>query len=64
MAEKLSGKKVAILAADGFELVELTNPRAALDEAGARTTVETCAANCLASFRDSLAKFHDRDAFR
>jgi protease I len=39
MAEKLSGKKVAILAADGFEQVELTKPRAALDEAGARTTV-------------------------
>jgi protease I len=39
MAEKLSGKKVAILATDGFEQVELTRPRAALDEAGARTTV-------------------------
>ena len=39
MAEKLSGKKVAILATDGFEQVELTKPRAALDEAGARTTV-------------------------
>jgi protease I len=39
MADELSGKKVAILAADGFEQVELTKPRAALDEAGARTTV-------------------------
>ena len=39
MVERLSGKKVAILAADGFEQVELTKPRAALDEAGARTTV-------------------------
>jgi protease I len=39
MANKLSGKKVAILAADGFEQVELTKPRAALDEAGATTTV-------------------------
>ncbi len=39
MADKLSGKKVAILAADGFEEVELTKPRAALDEAGAKTTV-------------------------
>jgi protease I len=39
MAEKLSGKKVAILATDGFEEVELTKPRVALDEAGARTTV-------------------------
>jgi protease I len=39
MAEKLAGKKVAILAADGFEQVELTKPRAALDEAGATTIV-------------------------
>ena len=39
MANKLSGKKIAILAADGFEEVELTKPRAALDEAGATTTV-------------------------
>lgn len=39
MAEKLSGKKVAILAADGFEEVELTKPRAALEEAGATIVV-------------------------
>jgi deglycase len=39
MAERLSGKKVAILAADGFEEVELTKPKKALDEAGAKTTV-------------------------
>jgi protease I len=39
MADKLSGKKVAILAADGFEEVELTKPRKALEEAGAKTSV-------------------------
>lgn len=39
MAERLSGRKVAILAADGFEEVELTKPRAALREAGATTIV-------------------------
>ena len=39
MAAKLLGKRIAILAADGFEQVELTKPRAALDEAGARTSV-------------------------
>src|SRR4051812_10750215 len=39
MANKLSGKRVAILAADGFEEVELTKPRKALDHAGASTTV-------------------------
>lgn len=39
MADKLAGKKVAILAADGFEEVELTKPRKALEEAGAKTSV-------------------------
>lgn len=36
---KLEGKKVAILVADGFEEVELTSPRQALDEAGAVTHI-------------------------
>ncbi len=36
--QQLNGKKVAILAADGVEKVELEQPRAALEEAGA--TVE------------------------
>jgi deglycase len=40
MAErKLEGKKVAILAADMFERVELEEPRKALEEAGATTEV-------------------------
>jgi protease I len=39
MASRLSGKKIAILATDGFEQVELTEPRKALDEAGATTIV-------------------------
>src|SRR5206468_9960109 len=40
MAErKLEGKKVAILAADMFERVELEEPRMALEEAGAATEV-------------------------
>jgi protease I len=37
MAGELNGKRVAILAADGVERVELEQPRQALDEAGART---------------------------
>ena len=36
---KLEGKKVAILAADMFERVELEEPRKALEEAGAQTEV-------------------------
>ena len=39
MARKLDGKKVAILVADGFEQVEMTGPRDALDEAGAETKI-------------------------
>jgi protease I len=35
----LAGKKVAILVADGFEQVEMTEPRRALDAAGARTSL-------------------------
>jgi protease I len=36
---RLSGKKVAILVADGFEQVEMTKPREALNEAGAETKI-------------------------
>jgi protease I len=39
MAGKLEGKKIAILVADGFEQVEMTKPREALKEAGAKTTI-------------------------
>jgi protease I len=35
----LTGKRIAILATHGFEQVELTEPRKALDEAGAKTVV-------------------------
>lgn len=35
----LTGKKVAILVADGFEQVEMTEPKRALEEAGARTSL-------------------------
>lgn len=39
MANQLIGKKVAILVADGFEQVELTEPRKALQDAGATTEI-------------------------
>jgi len=39
MSNKLQGKKIAILAADGVERVELEQPRAVLTEAGARVEV-------------------------
>ena len=37
--ERLSGLKIAILVADGFEQVELTEPQQALERAGARTQI-------------------------
>jgi protease I len=37
--ENLNGKKVAILVADGFEQVELTEPKKALEQAGAKTSI-------------------------
>jgi protease I len=36
---RLDGKRIAILATDGFEQLELTEPRKALDEAGAKTEI-------------------------
>src|SRR5438128_11197538 len=39
METKLAGKKVAILVADGFEQVEMTEPREALENAGAETRI-------------------------
>ncbi|HVN17748.1 MAG TPA: type 1 glutamine amidotransferase domain-containing protein [Dongiaceae bacterium] len=41
----LQGKKVAILVADGFEQVELLEPRKSLDQAGAQTQVVSPAKN-------------------
>lgn len=35
----INGLKVAILVTDGFEQVELTGPRKALDQAGAKTSI-------------------------
>ena len=39
MSTKLQGKKIAIVATDGFEQVELTEPKKALEEAGATVHV-------------------------
>ena len=39
MTEQLKGKRVAILATEGFEYAELVEPRKGLDEAGAKTEV-------------------------
>ncbi len=39
MSQELTGKRVAILVTDGFEQIEMTAPRKALDAAGALTTL-------------------------
>ena len=39
MNQRLNGKRVAILVADGFEQVELTEPKQALELAGATTQI-------------------------
>lgn len=39
MSTDLNGKRIAILATDGFEQAELLEPKAALDKAGARAEI-------------------------
>jgi protease I len=39
MDQRLNGQRIAILVENGFEQVELTEPRKALDEAGATTQI-------------------------
>jgi protease I len=51
MADKaLEGKKIAILATDGVEQVELTEPRKALEEAGATTELVSLEAGEIQGF--------------
>jgi protease I len=51
MSTKLAGKRIAILATDGVEQVELTEPRKALDAAGAKTEVVSPAKGKLQAWR-------------
>jgi protease I len=39
MSKQLDGRRIAILATDGFEQVELTDPKKNLEKAGAKVTV-------------------------
>ncbi|HEX6805737.1 MAG TPA: type 1 glutamine amidotransferase domain-containing protein [Terriglobales bacterium] len=59
-AKELQGMRVAILASDGVEDAELREPRKALDEAGAQTTLFAPKTGTVQSF-----KHHDKaDTFR
>jgi protease I len=51
MPNKLNGKRIAILAADGVEQAELTEPRKALDAAGAKTELISPAKGELQAWR-------------
>jgi protease I len=50
MAGRLDGKKIAILATDGVEQVELTEPRKALEDAGATTELVSLEAGEIQGF--------------
>ena len=50
MAGELNGKKVAFLATDGVEQVELDEPRKAVEEAGAETAVVSLEAGEIQAF--------------
>ena len=51
MANKLNGKRIAILATDGVEQVEMTEPRKALDAEGAKTELISPAKGKLQAWR-------------
>jgi protease I len=55
MEKKLTGKRVAILVADGFEQAELTGPKEALEAAGAETQI-------VSPNEETVAGWHHYDA--
>jgi protease I len=67
MAEELTGVRVAILAADGVERVELEQPRQALDDAGAFTALVSIATGSIAArdhdLEDAGSFTVDRDVY-
>lgn len=52
-SNELSGKRVAILVADGFEQTEMTEPRAALENAGASTALISPESDRVRAFKHS-----------
>ena len=50
MSGELNGKRVAFLAADGVEQVELDEPRKAVEEAGAETVVVSISSGEIQAF--------------
>lgn len=62
MEHRLNGMSIAILATNGFEQIELTGPRDALDEAGATTKIVSTAPGKVQGFHhDTKADTFDVD---
>ncbi|HTJ02547.1 MAG TPA: type 1 glutamine amidotransferase domain-containing protein [Methylovirgula sp.] len=59
MAKELKGRRVAILVADGFEQIEMTEPKKALDAAGAETVIVSPAQGKVQGFSDKEMKKAD-----
>lgn len=60
MANELKGRRVAILVADGFEQIEMTEPKKALDAAGAETVIVSPAQGQVQGFSDAEMKKMDQ----
>jgi protease I len=52
MDAQLAGKTIAILATDGFEQSELLDPKEALDQAGAKTTIVSIKSGEIKSWKE------------
>src|SRR4051812_46766469 len=52
MNGRLNGKRIAILATDGFEQAELAEPRKALEEAGAKAEIVSPAKGEIKGWKD------------
>jgi len=52
MSQHLNGKRVAIIATDGFEQSELEEPKAALEQAGAKTHVISLKAGTIRGWKE------------
>lgn len=53
MARNLAGKRVAIVAADGFEQSELAQPQRALEDAGATTEIVSLRAGTIRGWKEN-----------
>jgi protease I len=54
MSDELKGKKIAIIAADGVEQVELEDPRQAVEDAGAETELLSIEAGEIQAVEDDI----------